>query len=51
MGEAAALDEDEALADLAQDVEVQGLVRVQAQEHQPALGARSRRKKSSMKPM
>ena len=47
----ALLHEDEALAALAQDVEVVRLVGVQAQEHQLAARARSCRKKSSMKPM
>ena len=46
----AAVDEDEALAALAQDLEVVRLVRMQAQEDQPALRRRAR-KKSSMKPM
>src|SRR3546814_1981845 len=36
-----ALHEHEALADLAQDLEVEVLVRVQAQEHHAALGAQA----------
>ena len=41
---AAALDEDETLADLAQDVEMVALVRVQADEHRPAFGLQAAEK-------
>src|SRR3546814_14465830 len=41
MGQLPALHEHEALADLAQDLEVEVLVRVQAQEHHAALGAQA----------
>ena len=37
----AILDEDEALADLAQDIDVVALVRVQRDQHQPLLGAQA----------
>ena len=37
--ESAAVDEDEALAGFAQDVELPGFIRVHAEEHDPTVGA------------